>query len=228
MGGPAEAASTFASSGAGVAAGIGGGLLSSLAGAGLSYGLNAAAASKSWDRQKNLMTRGPSYIAEGLEAAGINRILAAGSIGTSFGKAAQAAGTSVQSPDISKSGMIGAQLGALKANTAAALATAANQTANANITTAGQAEAESTAAFWRTEEGRRTIRNRHMKEGVPDTLTQGAFRGLYSGYQTWKDATNSVMERARKHHRETQYRKEHGLQRAPGRKPAIIGGSYDH
>jgi len=43
-----------------------------------SYGMNAMSASMAWDRQKNLMTRGPGYAMQGLKNAGINPILAAG------------------------------------------------------------------------------------------------------------------------------------------------------
>lgn len=184
MAGPAEAASTsFASSGAGVAAGIGGGLLSSLAGAGLSFGLNAKAASKSWDRQKNLMTRGPSYIAQGLEAAGINRILAAGSIGTSFGKAAQAAGTSVQAADVSRSGALAAQIGQIKASTAAQLATADNQRAQARITAAGQSAADWNNIFNQTDIGKALLKTDRINRALPQNMGAMGARGLYDMFQ---------------------------------------------
>lgn len=55
-----------------------------------SFGLNKMAASQSWDRQKNLMTRGPTYVMSGLRKAGLNPILAAGNLGTSA-RAPQAA-----------------------------------------------------------------------------------------------------------------------------------------
>ena len=43
----------------------------------VSYGLNARAASKAWDRQKDWATRGPGYMMTGLRNAGLNPILAA-------------------------------------------------------------------------------------------------------------------------------------------------------
>lgn len=44
---------------------------------GIGFGLNAAAASKAWDRQKKLIKRGPTWMMQGLHRAGINPILAA-------------------------------------------------------------------------------------------------------------------------------------------------------
>lgn len=53
----------------------------------ISHGLNARAASTAWDRQKNLLTRGPGLAMQGLRDAGINPILAANSVGQLMGGA---------------------------------------------------------------------------------------------------------------------------------------------
>lgn len=60
----------------------------------ISYGLNKLAATTSWDRQKNLLTRGPTYQMSGLRKAGLNPILAAGSSGIGA-RAPQAASASM-------------------------------------------------------------------------------------------------------------------------------------
>lgn len=56
------------------------GPLASLADMGISYGFNAMASSKAHDRQKNMMTRGPGYMMQGLRSAGLNPILAVGGL----------------------------------------------------------------------------------------------------------------------------------------------------
>ncbi|AXL15598.1 DNA pilot protein [Microviridae sp.] len=74
---------------AGFWTGAGGGLVGGglgLIGQGISAGISQANASKSWDRQKNLITRGPTYQMTGLRAAGLNPILAVKNIGNVSGQ----------------------------------------------------------------------------------------------------------------------------------------------
>lgn len=108
------AATTAATLGTTIATG-GIGLAASLGALGVQAAVNASQASKAWDRQKNLMTRGPSYTREGLLAAGINPILAAGSIGPGTARPPQAAGTGM--PNTAQAMAAVAQLRATQAQT---------------------------------------------------------------------------------------------------------------
>ena len=88
MGGGAESAA----SGGGFWTGTGGALASAglgLMAAPVNYGFSAMAASKSWDRQKNLMTRGPTYMMQGYRDAKLNPLLAITG-GKAFGGGAKA------------------------------------------------------------------------------------------------------------------------------------------
>lgn len=61
--------------------GAGGGIIGGLAGligTGLTTGLSVAESRRAWDKQKDWATRGPTYQMQGLRAAGLNPILAAG------------------------------------------------------------------------------------------------------------------------------------------------------
>ena len=75
MSGPMGAASGIGSLGtAGIIGGavLGASAIDSLMG----YGFGQAAVSRSWDKYKDSLTRGPSYAVQGLRAAGLNPILA--------------------------------------------------------------------------------------------------------------------------------------------------------
>lgn len=51
------------------------------------FGQSQVTASKAWDRYKDSVTRGPTWMAKGLEDAGINRILAGGGFGAGMNSA---------------------------------------------------------------------------------------------------------------------------------------------
>lgn len=85
-----------------------------------SHFLNARAASKSWDKQKDWATRGPSYVMQGLRRAGINPILAAGG-GISVG-AARAPQASPSKPFAATGGLPGMQAKLMAEQTRAASA----------------------------------------------------------------------------------------------------------
>lgn len=163
---PVSAGSAFASSLGGGLGGIAASGIGSLIG----FGLNAAAASKSWDRQKNLMTRGPSYVREGLIAAGINPILAAGSIGPGSAKAPQASG--IGAPNTAQAAMMGSQMRLQH-----------SQSRKLDITSALEESTLDEALKRRSY----LLANPHLVEGgvineiAPNTPTSAAFRAAIYG-----------------------------------------------
>ncbi len=164
--------SAAAVAGIGAAGGIVGGLLNT----GVSAGINAAAASKAHDRQKNMMTRGPTYIMQGLRDAGINPILAAGSggLGGSAAKISQA--HAARGADTATQGaLVGSQIRLQDAATAKAVA-------EKDIIVAGQPAANWNAKFNSTPEGERLLEMDRVNRALPQTIGAGAARGVY---QLW-------------------------------------------
>ncbi len=165
-------ATAVTAAGVGAAGGIAGGLI----GTAISAGVNAAAASKAHDRQKNMMTRGPSYIMQGLRAAGINPILAAGSGGL-MGSAAKIAQAHAAR------GTESATQGALAASTIRLQdATTSKAMAERDIIASGQPAANWWAKFSGTPEGERLMEMDRVNRALPQTIGAGAARGVY---QIW-------------------------------------------
>ena len=117
-----------------------------LIGQSMSHGLNARAAATSWDKWKDSLTRGPTYMMQGYRKAGINPILAA--TGSGFKSTAQQIqsapgkpGSPGDNPGIAtaQGQMIRAQTEQAQAGTSAANAQAALTQAKADV---AQQEAE--------------------------------------------------------------------------------------
>lgn len=164
----------FATTAAGVASGIGGSLANTALSAGLSFGLNAMSTSKAHDRQKNMMTRGPSYIMQGLRDAGINPILAAGSsgFGGATAKVPQAGSATIPSSNFGQAALLKSTLDLQGANTAKTLA-------ERDIVRAGQPAANWKAAFYATPEGQALIKTSLENEALPKTIPAAGARGVY-------------------------------------------------
>ncbi len=143
---------------------------------GISAGINAAAASKAHDRQKNMMTRGPTYMMQGLRDAGINPILAAGSagLGGSAAKISQAHAAR-GSDSIMQGALAGSTIRLQEAGTAKALA-------ERDIIAAGQPAANWWAKFSGTPAGERLMEMDRVNRALPQTIGAGAARGVY---QMW-------------------------------------------
>lgn len=144
------------------------------------YGLNAMAASKAWDRQKNLMTRGPGYEMQGLRAAGLNPILAAtgGWKGASSASVPQAAPASSHKQGVTN--MLAARQGklleaqanaqdaaAMKSEHEAQLASAKRMLANLELP-----KAINMANYHNTRTARDLIRQQHTKDASPSSWSQ--------------------------------------------------------
>lgn len=148
------------------------GFANTLLGASLSFGLNAASTSKAHDRQKNMMTRGPTYIMQGLRDAGINPIIAAGSSG--FGgqsaRAPQAGSATV--PDAGRASLAVTQKRLAEAATAKTLA-------ERDIIAANQPAANWNAAFNLTPTGKTVMQMDRVNAAMPNSWSANAARGLF-------------------------------------------------
>jgi len=184
----------------GGAAGAGGGIGGVIPiGTLVSHGMNAMAASISWDRQKNLMTRGPTYVMEGLRKAGINPILAAGAgikgglSGSAIQAAAAQAGPSKNPAlDFMQAKNLAAQTELAEAATAKA-ARESEGIAFDNIKRGQEAE------FWNSDDGRAMIKARAYKDGLPDTLVGAGIRGGAAALNSAKDAFKGTLDKKRQY-----------------------------
>ena len=160
--------------------GAGGGLISGGIDAGMtgvSYGLNAKAASKAHDRSKNMMTRGPTYNMIGLKAAGLNPILAAtgGALGGgAMAKTPQAAPASTYTGG-AKNLLQAAQRKLLTSQTQAAQALtmktgheAALAKANATLQDLRIPEAMWQRDFANSDAGRKNFLRKRIQDATPD------------------------------------------------------------
>lgn len=134
-----------------------------------SYGMNAIAASKAWDRYKNSITRGPTYTAIGLEDAGINRILAAGGgIGAQVGQGMLARGATGGGPKRNiVSDLLQQQL--MRSQTAKA-------TSETDLLNLSKVKAQGEANFWGSPLGIQTIEDDARNKALPTTYPGGAIR----------------------------------------------------
>lgn len=154
-----------------------------------SYGLNAMGASMAWDRQKNLMTRGPGYAMEGLRNAGINPILAAGA-GIKGGPQGTA-----QMAHAAKSGGRNPALDALQAENLSAQT--AKTTAEATAQNYANVEGGALADFYGTPPGRATLQrdrvNRSLPDSVPGLIGKGAFNMMGTARDMWRQQSPNFM-----------------------------------
>lgn len=141
-------------------ASAGGGFASSAAGVGAQALINAAAASKAWDRQKNLLTRGATYQRINLLAAGINPILAAGSIGPGTARVPQASGVGL--PQSAQSALAAAQT--------------KKTSAEAETIRLGLPRARNLATFDLTPEGVMDAGRSRVNASTPQTIQAGLMR----------------------------------------------------
>ncbi len=157
------------------AAAIGGGIgaAGGLLNTAISAGINAAAASKAHDRQKNMMTRGPTYIMQGLRDAGINPILAAGSAGLGGSAAKVSQAHAARGTDSAMQGALaGSQIRLQDAATAKAIA-------EKDIIQSRQPFENWKAQFYASDEGQRLIKTSLENEALPKTWPAAGARGLY-------------------------------------------------
>lgn len=139
------------------------------------YGFNAMGASKSWDRYKNSLTRGPGYMRGGLEAAGYNPILA-------LTKGQMPRGVM---PPAAKTGPTGgpvANLGSARKLLEAQTGAATSQSDLAFIQKAalqGTAqESLNLAEFMMTPEGKSWVRQKFINNALPQTWPGAIIRGV--------------------------------------------------
>lgn len=169
----------YAGFGAGFAADVASGAI----GQGIGYGYTAKAASTAWDRQKNMLTRGPSYMMQGLEKAGLNPILAVNNLRLPGASMAPQAGNPTSAVSMNRYG----QQALLKAQTNAAEATTQRQLAAASLDMIrGELEGmdaprrAALAEWFRSDEGREWARQNYINESMPNTW-QGVLMKLLMG-----------------------------------------------
>lgn len=152
----------------------------------IGYGISAKLASTAWDKQKNLLTRGPTYARIGLEKAGYNPILYLHGGGP---------GAATKAPQGAMPGSYGApnmttgsarQLMSKQAE--AAEATMKNQLQQANLaatqyqTMLGQvAEARKLSEFLEGPEGAFWVRQKYINQSLPNTGEAAILKMLTSG-----------------------------------------------
>ncbi len=170
----------------------------------IAYGIGEAQANTAWDRMKNLLTRGPLYRQQGLEKAGLNRILAAGG-----GVGATTAGSTIQG----KSGSAGGGSGGLDPTSKPRLERAQRNAASAQevmfnkMGNKHQAEAEGViaglpfkraqAAFYGTAEGLDVVRQHEKHMATPNTAAGLIGKGLRDGTLFPKDITKQSAPRSK-------------------------------
>lgn len=183
-----------------------GGLLGGLGSAGLSYGLNAKAASKAHDRSKNWATRKYQYELIALQQAGINPAYMFSNQG---GKLLRSQQAQQQAPTNAKidpvqAMLVGSQVDLQKAQATQARATAQRAASEARAADA-RADASSAQARLTTADARRAevvaneieknpklVRDKLVREGLPlnwaQTLVDGlseVFKGPQGEDESW-------------------------------------------
>ncbi len=151
----------------------------------IQHGIAEAQANTAWDRWKNSLTRGPLLRAQGLEAAGINRILAAGG-----GIGATNAGSVIQAKSSGGAGGGPGKLDPVQDVKLARAATkAAEEQANKLAEEAGLAQtnnslrtlelphAQALAEFYATDLGKATLRGGEINRALPTTTPSALIRG---------------------------------------------------
>ncbi len=161
--------------GGAAAAGIVGPSIGSL----VTYGLNAMAASKAHDRSKNMMTRGYLYTQEGLEKAGLNRMLALGA--QSLGGSAKAQMAHAASPGKGSNPVLDALSAQnLEANTA-------KQSAEGRVAASNAVIADLNAKFRASPEGMAIYSRQLTTDSEPKTLPQVGSKFLTNALEAWKN-----------------------------------------
>lgn len=165
---------------------VGGGL-AQIAGGGvqqlIGYGLNAMGASKSHDRAKNMITRGPTYARIGLEKAGFNPILALtkGQIpGSGFRPDVARGGPSGQIDPAKGSAMALMRAQTRTTQLMGSKAAAESLLANERTLSLGGevAEARRLMDFINTPQGQFWVRQKYINSAVPNTPSAMAAKGL--------------------------------------------------
>lgn len=154
----------------------------------IGFGIGRAQQNDAWDIWKKSLLRGPSYRAQGLEAAGINRIIAAGggAWSTNAGsliKANTASGSpGSTNPDIAQKqgGLLKAQTGAANASASASNAQATLADTNAEIVSQGLPRARALAEYYSTPTGAATAIQGEVNTALPNTLTGAGIKGAYN------------------------------------------------
>lgn len=171
------------------------------------FGQSQVTASKAYDRQKNLMTRGPTYIMKGLRDAGINPIIAAGGgISASSARAQMAAPTGPGSPVSADAFKVNDAKALLKSQTAAALQQGRLVSAQANIAEAQGVKAAALAAYYRSPEGIATLIDGEVNSSLPSTLPAAGIRAIRSvmppvphkAIKEFKETWSQTQERLKK------------------------------
>lgn len=162
--------------------GIGGasalGNLTQLGNMSVGYGIGKAQQGDAFNIWKKSLKRGPKYRAIGLEAAGINRIIAAGG-----GIEASSAGAQIKANAVSGAGGENPAVAAGKYGQARAAKDLLDT--QGQIAEAALVKAQAEAAFWGSPEGAEAIRQAAIREGVPQS-----WAGLLS--QTIRSSTNAM------------------------------------
>lgn len=171
------AASLFA----GMGAQSGGDMMSQTA----SFLGNKAAAGEAYDRWKNMQTRGPGYMMQGLRAAGINPILAAGGgikAGAS-GRPPQAAPATSRHTNV----LAGAQMKLLQSQTSAADAvrdkTKSEQTLvdiRAALEATEMPRKKFLEQYFASPNGQLTLEMMQVNEALPNSFAGLAGKGMFS------------------------------------------------
>ncbi len=155
-------------------------LRNQLIGQGVGAAISASQASKQYDRQKNMLTRGPTYARIGLEAAGFNPILAL--MGGRMPQPGKVPMPNMPSPggmgdpkiDSAKK-LMNLQGQAATAQAGASNAAATLSTSRAMALKGDIAKAQALSDYLNTDEGKAWVRRGFVHQSSPNTL--GGFIG---------------------------------------------------
>lgn len=161
----------------GAALGAGAGAVGSL----VQYGLNASAASKSWDKWKDSQTRGPLYQRIGLEKAGFNPALAYGKgMPATAGKAVQAHGVGTGSGGnvlaLAQGKLLAAQTETTRLLGLKHQADTDNTGVGTDILRFSLPEKEAISDFFKTAPGKNIARLGRINAASPQTFQAGLVR----------------------------------------------------
>lgn len=154
----------------------------------IGYGIANRQMHDSYDIWKKSLKRGPTYTAIGLEAAGLNRIIAAGGGVTATNAGAMIkANAATGSPGSAnpalaqkKGNVAKAQKDALDAAAGASNASALLANTNAEIAAQGLPRAKALAAYYATSAGQGTAIAGEVNSSYPNTITGAGIKGAYN------------------------------------------------
>lgn len=180
-----------AAAGPGAGAMAAGGAAAGLVGAAASYGFGELAATAAQGRWRQSLKKGPSLMAEGLERAGINRIIAAGG-GIHSGSAGSMAKAMQPNVKLDNPSISVGQRGLLAAQTNAATSAGSLTRLQEEIRSKELPRAQALADYYSTPPGKATAVMGEVNKALPTTMTGAGIRGAAGAAELFRRFTTPM------------------------------------